>query len=144
LIVSEVGLDVGSKWKTEAHFSSWLGLCPENDVSGGKVLRRRTRKVVNRVANALRMCAESLLYDNSALGAFARRIRTRRGTPIAITATAHKLARLVYRMLRYGQAYVDIGQEQYEARYQASTVRNLEKRARQLGYHLVAAEIPQE
>ena len=143
LILSEIGMDVASKWKTEAHFSSWLGLCPENAISGGKILGRGTRKVVNRVANALRMGAQSLLHSKSALGAFARRIRTRRGTPIAITATAHKLARLVYRMLRYGQDYVDIGQEQYETRYQTALLRSLERRARKLGYQLVVATSPQ-
>jgi transposase len=144
LIFSEIGRDVASKWKTEAHFSSWLGLCPENKISGGKILHSGTRKVVSRVANALRMCAQSLLHSNSALGAFARRIRNHRGTPVAITATAHKLARLVYRMLRFGQDYVDVGQQQYEARYQTAVLRSLEKRARKLGYQLVLATAPQQ
>jgi transposase len=133
LIISEIGTDV-TKWNSEREFSSWLGLCPEHAISGGKILRRRTRKVVNRVSNALRMCAQSLLNSKSALGAFARRIRARRGTPVALTATAHKLARMVYRTLRYGQEYVDMGQEKYEAAYNQAVLRGLEKKARELGY----------
>ena len=138
LILSELGLDLHKKWPTEAQFASWLGLCPNNEISGGKVLRRGTRKVVNRVAQALRMCAQSLLKSKSALGAFARRLRARRDKQIAITATAHKLARLIYRMLKYGGEYVDIGQQKYEEKYRATVVKSLERRARQLGYQLVA------
>ena len=108
LILSELGLDICHKWPTEAQFTSWLGLCPNNEISGGKLLKRGTRKVVNRVANALRMCAQSLLNSKSALGAYARRMRARKDTPVAITATAHKLARLIYRTLKYGQDYVDV------------------------------------
>ncbi len=139
LILSELGLDLCKKWPTEAQFTSWLGLCPNNEISGGKVLRRGTRKIVNRVANALRMCAQSLLRSKSALGAYARRMRAKRDTPIAITATAHKLARLIYRMLKYGQEYVDIGQEQYEDKYKAALLKALERKARQLGYQLVVS-----
>lgn len=137
LILSELGLDVCKKWPTEGQFSSWLGLCPNNEISGGKVLRRGTRKVVNRVANALRMCAESLLNSKSALGAYARRMRAKRGSQIAIGATANKLARLIYRTLNYGQEYTDIGQEKYETRYRENVVKSLQKRARQLGFQLV-------
>src|SRR5712664_226152 len=89
-VLSEVGLDM-SRWKTEAHFSSWLGLCPGNRISGDRVLRRGTRRVINRAATALRMAATTLL-----------RSRTYLGAPKAITAMAHRLARLVYRMLKYG------------------------------------------
>lgn len=141
LILSELGLDLCQKWPTEAQFTSWLGLCPNNEISGGKVLRRGTRKVVNRVANALRMCAQSLLNSKSALGAYARRMRAKRDSQIAITATAHKLARLIYRMLRYGQEYVDIGQEQYEARFKAGILKSLQRKARQLGYQLVSQPV---
>lgn len=137
LILSELGLDLCNKWPTEAQFASWLGLAPNNEISGGKVLRRGTRKVVNRVANALRMCAESLLNSKSALGAYARRMRAKRDSKIAITATAHKLATLIYRMLKYGQQYVDIGQAQYEAKYRSTVLKSLQKRARQLGFQLV-------
>lgn len=138
LILSELGLDIHQKWPTEAQFASWLGLCPNNEISGGKVLRRGTRKVVNRVAHALRMCAQSLLKSKSSLGAFARRLRARRDKQIAITATAHKLARLIYRMLKFGGEYVDIGQEKYDEKYRATVIKSLERRARYLGYQLVA------
>lgn len=142
LILSELGLDLCKKWPSEAQFCSWLGLCPNNEISGGKVLRRGTRKVINRVANALRMCAESLLNSKSALGAYARRMRAKRDSKIAITATAHKLARLIYRTLKYGQEYSDIGQAQYEAKYRANVIKSLQKRARQLGVQLIDLHPP--
>jgi len=138
LIVSELGLDICQKWPTEAQFTSWLGLCPNNEITGGKLLKRGTRKVVNRVANALRMCAQSLLKSKSALGAYARRMRSRKDTPVAITATAHKLARLIYRTLKYGQDYVDVGADLYEAKYKAAIVKSLQRRAKSLGYQLVS------
>jgi transposase len=137
LILSELGLDLHQKWPSEAQFCSWLGLCPNNEISGGKVLRRGTRKVINRVANALRMCAQSLLNSKSALGAYARRMRAKRDSKIAISATAHKLARLIYRTVKYGHEYSDIGQAQYEAKYRVNALKSLQKRARQLGVQLV-------
>jgi transposase len=115
-LVSEVGLDMG-RWKTEAHFASWLGLCPDNRTRGDKVLKRGTRRVVNRAATALRMAAVTLMRSRTYLGAQYRRLRTKLGAPKAITAMAHRLARLVYRMLKYGQRYVDKGAEYYEQRY---------------------------
>lgn len=142
LILSELGLDLCKKWPTEAQFTSWLGLCPNNEISGGKVLRRGTRKVVNRVANALRMCSESLLNSKSALGAYARRIRAKRDARIAISATAHKLARLIYRTLKYGQEYSDIGQAQYEAKYRSNVLKSLQKKALLLGFQLVDLQPP--
>jgi transposase len=140
LILSELGLDICHKWPTEAQFTSWLGLCPNNEISGGKLLKRGTRKVVNRVANALRMCAQSLLNSKSALGAYARRMRSRKDTPVAITATAHKLARLIYRTLKYGQDYVDVGAASYEAEHKAASVKSLQRRAKSLGYQLVRCQ----
>jgi transposase len=92
-VISEVGLDM-SHWNTEAHFASWLGLCPDNRISGDKVLSKGTRRVVNRAATALRMAATTLIKSRSYLGAQYRRLRTRLGAPKAITAMAHKLARL--------------------------------------------------
>ena len=97
-VISEVGLDM-SPWKTEAHFASWLGLRPDNRISGDKVLARGTRHVLNRAANALRLGASTLLRSQTYLGAQYRRLRTKLGAPKAITAMAHRLARLVYRML---------------------------------------------
>ena len=140
LILSELGLDICHKWPTEAQFTSWLGLCPNNEISGGKLLKRGTRKVVNRVANALRMCAQSLLNSKSALGAYARRMRARKDTPVAITATAHKLARLIYRTLKYGEDYVDVGSDIYEAKYKDAIVKSLQPRAKSLGYQLVSCQ----
>lgn len=142
LILTELGLDICQKWPTEAQFTSWLGLCPNHEISGGKLLKRGTRKVVNRVANALRMCAQSLLNSKSALGAYARRMRSRKDTPVAITATAHKLARLIYRTIKYGQEYVDVGCDFYEAKRKATLVKSLQRRAKSLGYQLVSYQTP--
>jgi hypothetical protein len=131
-LISEVGLDM-SRWKTEAHFSSWLGLCPDNRTSGDKVLARGTRRVVNRAATALRMAALTLMRSRTYLGAQYRRLRTKLGAPKAITAMAHRLARLVYRMLKYGQRYVDKGAEYYEHKYRRQQIDFLRKKAAKLG-----------
>jgi len=136
-LLSEVGLDM-SRWKTESHFASWLGLCPDNRVSGDKVLGKGTRRVVNRAATALRQAANTLMRSHSYLGAQYRRLRTKLGAPKAITAMAHRLARLVYRMLKYGQAYVDKGSEYYEG-FRQQQIQLLRKRAAKLG--LQVAEI---
>jgi hypothetical protein len=100
-VISEVGLDM-TRWKTEAHFASWLGLCPDNRISGNRVLRRGTRHVVNRAATALRLAATTLLRSQTYLGAQYRRLRAKLGAQKAITAMAHKLARLVYRLAQVG------------------------------------------
>jgi len=134
-ILSEVGLDM-SRWKTEAHFSSWLGLCPDNRISGDKVLGRGTRRVVNRAATALRQAANTLLRSRSYLGAQFRRLRTKLGAPKAITAMAHRLARLVYRMLKYGQAYVDKGTEYYEHRFREQPIQLLTRKAAKFGLQI--------
>src|SRR5258708_32283860 len=94
-----------SRWKTEAHFASWLGLCPENRISGDKVLSRGTRHVLNRAANALRLGASTLLKSQTYLGAQYRRLRSRLGAPKAITAMAHRLGRPVYRLVKDGAHY---------------------------------------
>ena len=135
-VVSECGTEL-SRFATEKHFSSWLGLCPNHEISGGKVLRRRTRRVRNRAAQALRVAAQSLHKSKTALGAYYRRMRGRLGPAKAITATAHKLAILIYRMFRYGMNYVEQGQDLYEQQYQERTRRLLAKRARQMGYAMV-------
>jgi hypothetical protein len=137
-LLSEVGLDM-SRWKTESHFASWLGLCPDNRISGDKVLSRGTRRVVNRAATALRQAANTLMRSRSYLGAQYRRLRTKLGAPKAITAMAHRLARLVYRMLKYGQTYVDKGTDYYEERFRQQQIQLLRKRAAKLG--LQVAEI---
>ena len=135
-IVSEVGVDM-TRWATEAHFASWLGLCPDNRISGDRVLRKGTRHVVNRAATALRLAATTLLRSQTYLGAQYRRLRSKLGAPKAITAMAHKLARLVYRMLRWGQEYVDKGLQFYEERHHQQQVQLLIKRAAKLGLQVV-------
>lgn len=140
-IVSEAGLDM-SPWPSEHHFVSWLGLAPRNDISGGKVLKKRTRKVVSRLAMALRMAASTLRESDSYLGAQFRRLRSRLGPPKAITAMAAKQARLVYRMLKYGQEYVDRGTAQYEEKYRQQKIKLITKQAAQHGFALVPLDSP--
>jgi transposase len=138
-VLTEVGPSL-SGFKTEKHFCSWLGLCPNNRISGGKVLSSRTRKVVNRVADALRMAAVRLERSQSALGGYYRRMKARLGAAEGITATAHKLARLIYRLIKHGQEYVRQGLEDYEAKCQARKLRALQKNAKHLGFSLVAKQ----
>jgi hypothetical protein len=135
-VISEVGLDM-TRWKTEAHFASWLGLCPDNRISGDRVLRKGTRHVVNRAATALRLAATTLLRSQSYLGAQYRRLRGKLGAPKAITAMAHKLARLVYRMRTWGHEYVDRGLQYYEERHRQQQIQLLTKRAAKLGLQIV-------
>ena len=109
---------------------------PGTKISGGKVLSAATKASNNRAAQALRMAAQALRKSQSALGAYHRRLCARMDRPKAITATAHKLARLIYFMLTRGQGYVEAGQEAYEQKYRERVVQNLTKRARQLGFEL--------
>lgn len=135
-LISEIGVDM-SPWKTEKHFASWLTLCPNNKISGGKVLQRRTRKSASRVKDILRLCAQTLIGSRSALGAFCRRLCTRLGTPKGITATAHKLALLIYRMLAFGRNYIDIGQDRYEEQFKQRSIKYLARKAKDFGLILV-------
>ena len=135
-VLAETGTDM-SRWKSEKHFSSWLGLSPGNKISGGKILSSKTKPTTNRAAAALRMAAFTLSNSKSALGAYYRRMRSRQGAPKAITATAHKLARLIYSMLKHGTEYVDQGQDYYEQQYQDRVMKNLKQRAAQMGFTLV-------
>ena len=135
-VISEIGLDM-TRWPTGKHFAAWLGLCPGNKVTGGKRYRMRSKPTANRAASALRLAAQGFVNSHSALGAYDRRMRSRLGAPKAITATAHKLARLVYSMLRYGTAYVDAGQQAYEQQYRDRVLTNLQRKARVFGYQLV-------
>jgi len=135
-VLSETGVDM-TKWKTSKQFASWLGLAPNNRVSGGRVLSRRTAPNANRAAAALRVAAQALHHSHSASGAFLRRIAARDGMPKAITATAHKLARIIYNMLRFGTEFVEPGQDYYERQYHTRVVKNLTRRAKELGYRLV-------
>jgi transposase len=135
-VLSEIGTDMGP-WVTCGRFTSWLGLCPHNDISGGKVLKSRTQKTKNRANTALRLAAQSLTHSESWLGAFYRRQRTRLGAPKAITATAHKMARIFYYMLKYRREFVDLGADHYEAQYRKRQLQGLTKKAASLGLLLV-------
>ena len=138
-IIAEIGVDM-SRWKSDKHFASWLGLCPGAKISGGKGISSATKRIANRAALALRMAAFSLIRSKSALGAYIRRQRSRLGAAKAITATAHKLARLVYSMLKNGTTYADLGQDYYEERYRSRVVQNLKRKAQQLGFELVTIQ----
>jgi len=134
-ILSEIGTDM-SKWPTEKHFCSWLHLAPHNDISGGKVLRSRILKGQNRAAQALRLAAQAVGRTNTALGAYYRRMRAKFGPERAIVATAHKLARIVYHLLKNREPYQDIGREEYEQRVREREVAQLQRKAAKLGFTL--------
>lgn len=138
-IVGECGTDM-SKWPTAKHFTSWLGLAPGTKISGGKVLSSRTRRTDNRVSSLLRLGAVTLGRNDSALGAYYRRLSARVGKSKAITATARKLAVLIYNLLKSGHAYEDPGSSYYEEQHRARVVRNLTKRAGALGFKISPAE----
>lgn len=138
-IISEIGLDM-SKWPTVKHFTSWLGLAPHTKKTGGKVISTRTKKTQNRANTALRVAAQTLWRSHSALGGFYRRMRAKHGPAVAIVATAHKLARIIYRLLKYRVAYVDPGEAYYEHQYRQRTIRNLKRKAASLGFVLAAAD----
>lgn len=135
-IVSETGTDV-SKWPTVKHFCAWLCLSPGSKITGGKVISGKTNQSKNRANLAFRLAASSLHSSNCALGAFLRRKKAHLGAPKAITATAHKLARVYYSMMKNGTEYFDAGQEYYEQKYKERVLRNLKNRARKQGYDLV-------
>lgn len=135
-ILSEAGSDM-SKWATEDHFVSWLRLCPDNRISGGRVIGKGHLPTNNRLAIAFKMAASTLRQSDTYLGAQFRRLRTRLGAPVAIKAMAAKLARLVYRMLRYGMQYVDKGAEIYEAQHRNRQIHSLKRKAAQLGFQVV-------
>jgi transposase len=135
-IISEIGPEV-SKFATVKKFCSWLGLCPNWKKTGGRVKSRRTRPGVNRAATAFRLAAHGLHRSQGALGAFLRRLKSRLGTPAALTATAHKLARIVYLALKHGMTYVRQNQEEYEAQMKEKQIKALKRRARQLGLELI-------
>jgi transposase len=135
-LIAEVGSDM-SRFATEAHFVSFLGLSPRNKISGGKVVGREKCKTKNRAGTALRLAAGTLLASGTYLGAQYRRLRTKLGAPKARKAMANKLARIAYRMLKYGEEYVDKGKEFYEQKYRQLQIRMLAKKATELGLQLV-------
>jgi transposase len=137
VVLTEVGPNL-SAFPSEDKFVSWLRLCPRTPISGGKpVKKRRNGLGANRIASVLRMAATSLQRSKSALGAYFRRIARFKGGAVAVFATARKLAQLIYRMLRYGHDYVDIGERAYEHQFQLRRLAAMTEAATQLGYNLV-------
>ena len=135
-IVSEAGWDM-TRWRTEDHFVSWLRLCPDNRISGDRVIGKGRLPTQNRLNTAFRIAATALRTSDSYLGAQFRRLRARLGGPIAIKAMAAKLARLAYRMLRYGMEFVDKGAAFYETRQRQRQISQLQSKAVALGLQVV-------
>jgi transposase len=138
-ILSEIGTDM-RKWPTAKHFASWLGLAPRNEISGGKLLRSRTLPTTNRAGQAFRQAATSLARSPSAFGAYYRRKRAQGGPQFAQVATAHKIARTVYHLLKYRVQYADIGVEGFEQKQRERDVVALRKKAAKLGFTLIAPD----
>jgi transposase len=135
---TEVGPDI-SKFSTAKHFCSWLGLNPSNKISGGKVLSSKTRPGSNRAAQAIRLAALALWNSQSYLGHYYRRMRARHGAPKAITATAHKLARIIYYLVKTGKQFDESVFAEQEELHKIRLERNLKKQAKYLGFQLVPA-----
>lgn len=140
-VLSEIGVNM-SKWPTVKHFTSWLGVSPQNDKTGGKVVRTKTKKTDNRANLAFRQAAASLKHSKSALDNFYRRMRTKLGTPKAIVATAHKLARIVYHMLKYRVPFEAVPPEQADEQYRQRVLKQLERKAHQFGARLIIDPLP--
>lgn len=134
-IVSEIGLDL-NRWKGSKQFASWLGLCPGNKVSGGKRLGGKSKRTSSNAASALRIAASTLHSSNSALGAFFRRLKSRLGAAKATTAAAHKIATIMFEMIKNHVEYNEVGQDYYEKQYRERMIKNLNLRAKTLGFEL--------
>lgn len=134
-LIGEIGTDM-TQWRSAKHFASWLGLSPGNKVSGGKRLSGRTKHCANRAAVMLRMAANTLYNANSYLGAFLRRMKMRLGSPKAITACAHKIAKQVYLCLKYGRDYIELTAARYEDTYRKKQEMNLIRKAKEMGYKI--------
>jgi transposase len=141
-LIAEIGTDM-TRWTTEKHFTSWLTLAPKNKISGGRLLSSRTEPSANRAAAILRMAAMTLGRGQTALGAFYRRLAGRIGKPQALTATARKLALLVYRALTGDFVYRDPGADQYDQQQRTRVLRRLRERAAALGFDLVTRDTPE-
>ena len=137
-VLSEVGTDM-SKFPSEKHFCSWLGLAPKHEISGGKVLKNRTLKTKNRAGQAFRMAAQSVKRSETVFGVKYRRMRARLGPAQATVAVAHAIARVAYRMLKYKVEYETISVEEYEKKYKAQQLKYVKKKAAGLGFALVPA-----
>src|SRR5207248_2140725 len=133
--LAETGTDM-SKWPTVKHFGSWLGLAPHNDITGGRVVRSRTLKNHNRAGQILRVAAQSVGRGKSALGTYFRRLRARLGVEQAITATAHKLARIIYHLLKQHEPYQPLSAEAYDQQQRQREIKRLQHQAAKLGFTL--------
>ncbi len=138
-LVSEIGVDV-SKWRSAKAFVSWLGLCPNNKISGGRILSSRTRKVINRAANAMRMAAVGVGDTDTWLGSFHRRMRAKLGPAAATTATARKIGTVVYHLLKHQEPFIDRDLMAYEAKVYRHKLARIKKQAAALGYALVKTD----
>jgi hypothetical protein len=134
----ECGTDMG-KFPKEGNFCSWLGLAPKHEISGGKVLKNKTLKTKNRAGQAFRMAANSVKQADCVFGVMYRRLKARLGPAQATVATAHAIARVVYRMLKYRVEYETISVEEYEKKYRDQQIKYMKKKAAKLGYQLVPA-----
>jgi transposase len=139
-LVAEVGSDM-NRWPTAKHFGSWMGLAPGTKISGGKKLSSRTKTCANRAAAIFRVAANTLSRSNTALGSFLRRKKAQLGAPQAITATAYKLARIFYTILKTGKAYVDLGANYFEEQHRKQSIKHLARKAKLFGLKLIEDNI---
>jgi len=137
-VIMEVGTDM-SKFPSEKHFCSWLGLAPKHEISGGKVLKNKTLKTKNRAGQAFRMAAQSVKRADCVFGSLYRRLKSRLDKAQATVATAHAIARVVYRMLKYKVEYEKINVEEYEQKYRDQQIKYMKKRAAKFGFQLIPA-----
>ena len=136
MIISEIGVDM-NRWRNAKAFASWLGLCPGSKISGGKRLSSRTRPVASRVSILLRHLAPTIGRTDTWLGIFHRRMKGRLGPAAANTATAHKLALIIYHLLKFKEDYIDVDAILYEAKWRRCRLSRLKKQANELGFELV-------
>lgn len=135
-ILSETGIDT-TKWKTAKHFASWLAVCPGNKISGGKRLSGKTKPSKNKAREALGMAAQALAHSDSYLGAYYRKMRAKFGAPKANRAASHKLAKIIYAMLKSGKEFNELTQADFEMHHKEKTLENMQKKAKDLGFTLV-------
>jgi len=137
-VIMEVGTDM-SKFPDEKHFCSWLGLAPKHEISGGKVLKNKVLKTKNRAGQAFRMAAQSVKQAECIFGVLYRRLRSRLGPAQATVATAHAIARVVYRMLKYKVEYEPLNVNEYQKRYEEQQIRYMKRKAAKFGFQLIPA-----
>jgi transposase len=136
-VTMEVGSNIGEKFPTEKHFSAWLGVAPKHDITGGKVLSNHTLKTKNRAGQAFRMAAQSVKKADCPFGVLYRRLRSRLGPAQATVATAHAIARVVYKMLKYKVEYDPLSVNEYQKKYEEQQIKYMKKRAAKFGYQLI-------